>query len=299
MSLTQKLGKRERYAKVSKQVFVSFILRKIHIKIFTRVSFHDNLRAFYNNPEYLKFLDACHLNLLLPKEGEIMKRFLYINLTLLFAFSLLFGCATTESITSSITSKVSSITSDVDQDLFAQVPEDQKEGIHKAGYDLKVNEEKLKLAELKYDLASNQKKYADYKQDLAEKDLKAASFSLDIVKLKAIDRSGLGKKEDNIKDIASLKTKKHKIEGERINIEAGVSITERQIKDLTEQIKEQEAKIEAMKSAEGEVPEAIATPATEEQEEKGKDVKSDEGKAQEKVTEPVANEQEPAEEKTD
>ena len=148
-----------------------------------------------------------------------MKRFLYINLTLLFAFSLLFGCATTESITSSITSKVSSITSDVDQDLFAQVPEDQKEGIQKAECDLKVNEEILKLAELKYDLATNQKEYAGYKQDLAEKDLKAASFSLDIVKLEAIDRSGLGKKEGNIKDIASLKTKKHKIEGDVVELE--------------------------------------------------------------------------------
>ena len=240
-----------------------------------------------------------------------MKRFLYINLTLLFTFSLLFGCATTESITGSITSTVSSITSDVDQDLFAQVPEDQKEGIQKAECDLKVNEENLKLAELKYDLASNQKKYADYKQDLAEKDLKAASFSLDIVKLEAIDRSGLGKKDDNIKDIASLKTKKHKIEGEKINTESKVSITERHIKDLTEQIKEQEAKIEAMKSAEGKAPEAVVAPATEEQkekaedikpteekqEEKGKDVKSDEGKSQEKVTEPAAGEKEPAKEK--
>lgn len=228
-----------------------------------------------------------------------MKRFLYINLTLLFTFSLLFGCATTESITSSITSKVSSITSDVDQDLFAQVPEDQKEGIQKAEYGLKVNEENLKLAELKYDLASNQKKYADYKQDLAEKDLKAASFSLDIVKLEAIDRSGLGKREDNIKDIANLKTKKHKIEGEKINIEAKVSITERHIKDLTEQIKEQEAKIEAMKPAEGEALEPVAKPATDEEKEKGKDVKSDEGNSQEKVTEPAADEQEPAKEKID
>jgi len=228
-----------------------------------------------------------------------MKRFLYINLTLLFTFFLLFGCATTESITGSITSTVSSITSDVDQDLFAQVPEDQKEGIQKAEYDLKVNEENLKLAELKYDLASNQKKYADYKQDLAGKDLKAASFSLDIVKLEAIDRSDLGKKEDNIKDIAGLKTKKHKIEGERINIEAKVSITERHIKDLTEQIKEQEAKIEAMKPAEGEALEPVAKPATDEDEEKAEDVKSDEGQDQEKVADPAAGEKEPAKEKTD
>ena len=28
------------------------------IKIFTRVSFHDNLILFYNNPEYLKLLDV-------------------------------------------------------------------------------------------------------------------------------------------------------------------------------------------------------------------------------------------------
>lgn len=193
-----------------------------------------------------------------------MKRYFMVSLILLSALLLLAGCQTTQTLKSSITSKVTSFTSDVDPELYAQVPEDQREGVQTAEYDMKLLEEKLKLAEFKKDLASAREEYADYKKDLAEKDFKAAALYLDIMKLEAIDRAELGEKDKNIKNIAKLKTKKHEAEGDRINIEAKVTITERKIKDLTQQVKEQEEKIEGMSSGVTETGETVSKPPADE-----------------------------------
>jgi chromosome segregation ATPase len=210
-----------------------------------------------------------------------MKRFFFISLILVSAFLVLVGCQTTQTLKSSITSKVTSFTSDVDPELYGQVPEDQREGVQQAESDMRLLEEKLKLAELKTDLASAREEYADYKQDLAEKDFKAAALYLDIVKLKAIDRAELGEKEKNIKNIAKLKTKKHEAEGDRINIEAKVTIAERKIKDLTQQIKEQEEKIEGMSSEVPKTDETVSEPPVDEAKDQGTPPAKDEGKTEE------------------
>jgi chromosome segregation ATPase len=212
-----------------------------------------------------------------------MKRFFFVSLILVSAFFLLVGCQTTETLKSSITSKVTSFTSDVDPELYAQVPEDQREGFQEAESNMKLLEEKLKLAELKKDLASAREEYAGYTQDLAEKDLTAAVLNLDIVKLEAIDRAELGKKEKNIKNIAKLKTKKHEAEGDRINIEAKVTIAERKIKDLTQQIKEQEEKIGGMTSNVAETDETVSEPPVDEAKDQGTPPAEaeDEGKTEE------------------
>jgi len=71
---------------------------------------------------------------------------------------------------------------------------------------------------------------------------------VDLAKLEAIDRSGLGKKEDNIETIADLQAKKLGIEANIVKIEAKLITTERRIKDLTKQIGKQAEKIESMKT---------------------------------------------------
>lgn len=195
-----------------------------------------------------------------------MKKFSCINLTFLFAISLAVGCATTKDITGTITSKVTSITSDVDQNLFAQVPEEMREGVKKAEFDLKVSEEKVKLTELKKELASTQKQYAGYEQDQAQTYHKEAAIAVDIAKMEAIDSSGLGKKDDNIKTIADLKAKKLGLEADRIKINAKLATTERRINDLTEQIKAQEEKIKDMKSDKGQVEEKTMKSTADEKE---------------------------------
>jgi chromosome segregation ATPase len=150
----------------------------------------------------------------------------------------------------SITSKVDSMTSDVDQELYAQVPEDDRMLVREAEFALVVSTEKTKLAEYKKKLANKEKKYASYALDLAKKNKKAAAIELDIAKLEAIDRSGLGEKQDNIKTIADLKAKTLDIESDKVKIEAKLSTTKMDIENLKNQIKVMEEVINSMKMAE-------------------------------------------------
>ena len=180
-----------------------------------------------------------------------MRRVAILSLFIVLCLSVFLSCETTKSLKGKLTSKVSSMTSDVDEELFAQVPETQREDVEKAAFALKVSEEKMKLAEMKTDLADFIKKRAGYEEDLAGRLHKEAQLALDLAKLEAIDRSDLGEKEDNIKKKADLKSKKLEVEAERVKIEAKVATSERQINQLTEQIEERKKTIEALEMGDG------------------------------------------------
>ena len=194
-----------------------------------------------------------------------MKIFGYISLIFLLALSLLTGCEATRSLTSSISGSS-------DENLLAQVPAEEREEVKKAEFDLQVAGEKLKLAEMKTELASLQKKYADYDEDAADEYRKEAEVGLDLAKLEAIDRSGLGDTENNRKKIADLTTKKFKIKGNRTQTEYNRDSKERKINDLLKQIDEQETKITNLEAA------GVPEP------EKADIMKTDEKPAEKKVT---------------
>ena len=190
-----------------------------------------------------------------------MRRVPYSVLILALALLLLTSCEATKGLKGSLTSGA-------DDDLFSQVPPDDRQEVQKAEFDLKVAEEKVRLADLKMDLVPLQKKYAGYEEDLADKYRKKAAVSVDLARLEAIDRSGLGQKEDNIKTIADLQAKKLGIEADMVKVEAKLATTEYRIKDLTKQIEEQAEKIEGMKMHEGQEKEAIESPSIGEGEQK-------------------------------
>ena len=169
-----------------------------------------------------------------------MKIFGHISLIFLLALSLLTGCEATRSLTKSGSS---------DENLLAQVPAEEREEVKKAEFDLQVAEEKITLAEMKTELASLQKKYADYDEDAVKEHRKKAEVGVDIAKLEAIDKAGLGEKQANIEDIADLKAKELKIEANRIKIEAKRDTTGEKINDLMKQIEEQETKIINLQAA--------------------------------------------------
>lgn len=179
-----------------------------------------------------------------------MRPLIYAFLVLLLSFFLFVGCETTNNMRAGITSKVDSMMSDVDQDLYAQVPEDELMAVKEAEFVLLVSTEKVKLAELKDKLASKQEKYADYGLDLAKKNNKATRAELDIAKLEAIDRAGLGEKQYNIKTIADLKAETLDIESDKVKIEAKMSTTQMDIESLRNQIKVLEEAITNMKMGE-------------------------------------------------
>ena len=197
-----------------------------------------------------------------------MKIFGHISLIFLLALSLLTGCEATRSLTSSISGSS-------DENLLAQVPAEEREEVKKAEFDLQVAGEKMTLAEMKTELASLQKKYADYEEDAADEYQKKAEVAVELAKLEAIDRAGLGEKQANIEDIADLKAKELKIEANRIKIEAKRDTTGEKINDLLKQIEEQETKIINLEAAGVPEPEQADV------------MKTDEEPAEKKATEPA------------
>ena len=176
------------------------------------------------------------------KKEKIMKRFWHVNLVLLIAFLFSIGCETTRNIQKSI----NSIKSPAYRELITQVPADMKDDIYKAEFDMKVSGEKLKLAELKNKLAVNQENCSDSEVDLAKKLYEKAEITLEIQKLEAIMKSGLGENKDNIKTLANLKSKKLRTEADRIEIEAELETTKLVISDILKQIEAREEMIKDM-----------------------------------------------------
>ena len=184
-----------------------------------------------------------------------MKRLWYMGLTFLMALSLLAGCATMPSLKSS-TSKTPGTkrsTGKTKEGLYSQVPAAMRAGVREAEFDLKqakakagIAREKVKLAELQKERALLERKYADYGMKLAEIHERQLELEVEIRKLEAIDNSNLGDKEDNIKGIANLKTKKLSVESDGIRVKAEFDTTELKIKRLTKEIEAQ--KIKAQKS---------------------------------------------------
>ncbi len=186
-----------------------------------------------------------------------MKRFWHVNLALLIAFLFSIGCETTRNIQKSMTS----FGPPAYRKLITQVPEDMKNDVYKAEFDMKVSGEKLKLAKLKNKLAVNQENYSDNEVDLAEKLYEKAEITLEIQKLEAIIKSGLGEDKDNIKTLANLKSKNLRTEADRIKIEADSETANLVISDLLKQIEAREEMIKDMNMYEEEsVEDSITKP---------------------------------------
>lgn len=176
-----------------------------------------------------------------------MKRFSFISLPLILVVALVVGCKTTQNLKQSISSKIDSITSDVDQELYGQVPEDKREGIPEAEFDLELNKNKETLATLKKERGINELKILGYDLDIASKHRKEAAIAIDIKKIEAINNAGLGEKEKNRKIIADLKAKVLNIDADIIKIESKQAHVKGVISDLNQQIEKQEKKVKGMK----------------------------------------------------
>jgi outer membrane murein-binding lipoprotein Lpp len=176
-----------------------------------------------------------------------MKDYLKICFVAVLTLSFLAGCAATQEVKTSITSKVSSLTSNVDPAVASQIPADKKEGFPQAEFALNVADQKVKLAKLKGELASAQKKLAGYEEDLASNFQKEAEIDYDLLKIEAIINAGLGKKEDNPKIKANLQSKKLQSQADRIKINSNIDVAKLKIKSLSEDLTKLDEAIKAMK----------------------------------------------------
>jgi hypothetical protein len=179
----------------------------------------------------------------------MMKTLCYAGLTFLLAISLLFaGCIT---LPTKNTSATKSSPKGTEGNLYSKVPAAMRAPVREAEFDLeqaksktKVAREKVKLAELQKERALLEGKSADYAMELAEIFERKAELVVEIKKFEAIDNANLGDKEDNIRQIANLKTKKLSMESDGVRVKADFDTTELKIKKLTKQIKAQETKVQ-------------------------------------------------------
>lgn len=184
-----------------------------------------------------------------------MKRFSHMGLTLLMALFFLVGCSTIPKLKGATTRipLTKSSTGKTKEGLYSQVPAAMRAPVREAEFDLKqakskaeIAGEKVKLAELQKERALLERKHADYGMELAQINEKKAELEVEIKKAEAIDNSNLGDKEDNIKQIASLKTKRLSMESDGIQVKAEFDTTELRIKKLTKEIKSQEMRVQKM-----------------------------------------------------
>ena len=176
-----------------------------------------------------------------------MKRFPYMILSLIVTISITGGCATMEKIS---VPNITGGAKKADGDLYRKVPSSMRADVKEAEYDLKrakanasQAEKRLALSEMKKEREILRNKYAKYNKNLAEILVKKANIIVEIERMEAIDNSNLGDRADNIKSIASLKTKKLSTESEVIKIKADMDMTNLKIKKLNKQIKVQDKKI--------------------------------------------------------
>ena len=176
-----------------------------------------------------------------------MKRLAYTILTLLFALSFMGGCSSMPKIP---IPDIPLVSKEPDDELYRKVPASMRADVKEAEYDLKraksnaaQAEKKLKLAELKKEREILKNKYARYNKDLSGVLIKKAGIKVEIKKAEAINNANLGDKADNIKTIASMKTKRLGIESDEIEIKADMDTAQFRIKELSKQIGAQQKKV--------------------------------------------------------
>jgi multidrug resistance efflux pump len=162
----------------------------------------------------------------------MMKRFLHTILTLLIALAFIGGCSTMQKIPG--VSRITGSNEKADDGLYRKVPASMRADVKEAQFDLKRAKANANLAE---------EKLAKYNKSLAGVLVKKADIWVEIQKLEAIDNSNLGNKEDNIKRIANLKTRKLGVESDEIETKADMDTTQLRIKKITKQIVTQEKKV--------------------------------------------------------
>jgi len=132
---------------------------------------------------------------------------------------LLAGCQSMQTMGKSVTSTTEAVTSkvkvflyNIDEKLYGQVPEKNRAGIAEAEEVLMEDNEKFKLAQLRVKKAKLREKYYSSEMAFAKRNRDIAQVEVNRLKWEAIERSNLGKKEENLKNIASLKGKKVEME---------------------------------------------------------------------------------------
>jgi hypothetical protein len=172
-----------------------------------------------------------------------MKRISILGLIAIVLVVIAYGCSYTKSLTQGTTKSP-------DKELYNQVPTSMRAEIKEAVFDLKEAKanlgnlrEKLKLSELVEERAQVFTKMRKNELTVAEYLQKEAEIELDVRKWEAIDKAGLGDREQIVKTIGDLKSSKLSNEAERVKIQAAITNAKLKIQRLDKQIAAQRSKI--------------------------------------------------------
>jgi hypothetical protein len=177
----------------------------------------------------------------------IMKRRITTTLAVIIAMTFLVGCVTTSG---GSKSSSSSGVKKAPPGTYSQVPASLRGPVKEAEFDLKQAQSNQKLADERVKLAALQKEWAvlndknaGYVKKLAQVQQSKAEVIVEVKKAEAIDNAGLGDKEENIKNIAKLRTKELDVSTDEIKIQADIDTTELKLRKLDKQIRSQKAAV--------------------------------------------------------
>lgn len=152
-----------------------------------------------------------------------------------------------------------------DSTVLEQVPAERQGAVHTAeaaqlaaAEQLNLEVEKVALAKLQKELAGKQERLARYAHERADLAHEAAVVAVDLAKWEAIDAADVGVKEQNIKVLFKLGTRKAKLEESILRVEKDQSTLQLRIEELGARIAAQRGKVDAMQAA----IEAAAAPGT-------------------------------------
>lgn len=152
------------------------------------------------------------------------------------------GCAAKSSLTQNLSSSASDPSKK--EGAYRQVPAAMRSDVKEAEFDLeqaeknvKLTKESVKLAELKKERAILNGKKAQLNQKLAEISKNKAEAVVEVKKAEAINNSGLGDSEDNIRRIANLRTRVLSIQTDMVKTQAEIDTTVLKIEGLDKKIR--------------------------------------------------------------
>lgn len=172
-----------------------------------------------------------------------MKRNFVVFLSIVWLVAGTTGCQTLKNITPG-SSKAPEPT------LYSQVPAEYQAPVDDALVELQtakdslaLAKEQVVLAKLKKERANLEKKISDKSEDLAETAVKKAETTIELRKMVAIDKAGLGEKKSNIEEIADLRKDELSLESKFIKTQAKIETMKLDLRDLSAKIEEQAAKV--------------------------------------------------------
>lgn len=184
-----------------------------------------------------------------------MKTYRIAGVLILITVFAFWGCSSFPSPIKSSSTGSSPSSQKTDEGLYTKVPASMRADVKEAEFDLtkttkraELAQEEVKLAELRKEQALLESEYAKYSEKYWDIRRRKAAVFVDTQKMEAIDKSGLGDKEDNINNIANLQTKGLEIETDAIKVKAEMDTLTLRIKKLGKEIASQEKKIAAMTS---------------------------------------------------